>query len=110
MRSGDVFDISQTVNGISRFMFLNGDWYYFHPQLKLISLNERYKLGLLRCDVSDLLNVITDEEKNKYLGNIYHDKIENSPDYVKSLIRDKRIGIILGDKPDTKMYKNIIKK
>jgi hypothetical protein len=52
INNGDVFDIGQTVNGVSRFLWFNNKWYYFEERLsreyeysqndlsKLISVNE----------------------------------------------------------------------
>ena len=28
INNGDIFDIGQTVNGVSRFLWLNNKWYY----------------------------------------------------------------------------------
>lgn len=32
INNGDVFDINQTVNSISRFLWLNGKWHYFEAR------------------------------------------------------------------------------
>ena len=32
-KNGDIFDIGQTVNGISRFIYINGKWHYYSKQL-----------------------------------------------------------------------------
>lgn len=33
IKNGDVFDIGQTVNGVSRFLWFNGKWYYFEERM-----------------------------------------------------------------------------
>jgi hypothetical protein len=33
IKNGDVFDIGQTVNGVSRFLWFNNIWYYFEERL-----------------------------------------------------------------------------
>jgi hypothetical protein len=32
IKNGDVFDIGQTVNGVSRFLWFNNAWYFFEEQ------------------------------------------------------------------------------
>jgi hypothetical protein len=33
IKNGDVFDIGQTVNGVSKFLWFNDKWYYFDKQM-----------------------------------------------------------------------------
>lgn len=33
IKNGDVFDIGQTVNGVSKFLWFNNTWYYFEERL-----------------------------------------------------------------------------
>lgn len=33
IKNGDVFDIGQTVNGVSTFLWLNNKWYYFTERM-----------------------------------------------------------------------------
>ena len=33
INNGDVFEIGQTVNGVSKFLFFNDKWYYFDKQM-----------------------------------------------------------------------------
>lgn len=33
IKNGDVFDIGQTINGVSRFLWFNGSWYYYNHLL-----------------------------------------------------------------------------
>ena len=33
IQNGDVFDIGQTVNGVSKFLWFNNTWYYFEERI-----------------------------------------------------------------------------
>lgn len=33
IKNGDVFDIGQTVNGVSKFLWWNKKWYYFEERM-----------------------------------------------------------------------------
>ena len=33
IKNGDVFDIGQTVNGVSKFLWWNKKWYYFEERI-----------------------------------------------------------------------------
>jgi hypothetical protein len=63
MREGNVYDIGQTVNGVSRFLFLNGIWYYFEERF-----SSEYEY-----DQKDLTKLVTENEFDevKLLGNIF---------------------------------------
>ena len=67
--NGDVFDIGQTINGISKFLYFNYDWYYYSA----------YYSGLYEYDVDELIKLITDNEFDEivYVGNIFNMKDEN---------------------------------
>jgi hypothetical protein len=32
IKNGDIWDIGQTVNGVSRFVFIDGIWYYYEER------------------------------------------------------------------------------
>lgn len=61
--NGNVYDIGQTINGVSRFLFLNETWYYFEKRL---SIEYEY-------DQQDLTKLVTENEfeEVKLLGNIF---------------------------------------
>lgn len=41
IKNGDVFDIGQTVNGISKFLWFNNTWYYCEERMfKLYEYNQ----------------------------------------------------------------------
>jgi hypothetical protein len=63
MREGNVYDIGQTVNGVSRFLFLNGIWYYFEERF-----SSEYEY-----DQKDLTKLVIENEFDevKLLGNIF---------------------------------------
>ena len=60
---GDVYDIGETVNGISRFLWFNDEWYYFEQRL-----SSKYEY-----DQDDLTKLIVENEFDevKLLGNIF---------------------------------------
>ena len=64
MKEGDIYDIGQTVNGVSRFLYLDNNWYYAR------SLVMRYNY-----DESELTrSVILDEDDSvELIGNIFTD-------------------------------------
>ncbi len=61
MKNGDIYDIGQTVNGVSRFLYLEGKWYYAR------SLVYEYNY-----DIYELIKSISDDDSVK-LGNIFTD-------------------------------------
>ncbi len=62
MKDGDIYDIGQTVNGVSIFLYLDNKWYYAR------SLVMRYNY-----DESDLTKTVTDDVdlSVKLMGNIF---------------------------------------
>jgi hypothetical protein len=62
INNGDVFDIGQTVNGVSKFLWLNNTWYYFEERM---TYEYQY-------DQEDLTKLVNDNEFDEvtYWGNI----------------------------------------
>ena len=63
IKNGDVFDIGQTVNGVSKFLWFNEKWYYFEERM-----TREYNY-----DQEDLSAIVLNEsglEDITYLGNI----------------------------------------
>lgn len=62
IKDGDVFDIGQTVNGVSKFLWLNNTWYYFEERM---TYEYQY-------DQEDLTKLVNDNEFDEvtYCGNI----------------------------------------
>ena len=66
INNGDIYDIGQTVNGVSRFVWLNDKWYYFEQRF----------FSEYQYDNDDLTKLIIDDDlsgfdETKYLGNIF---------------------------------------
>jgi len=61
--NGNVYDIGQTINGVSRFLFFNYRWYYF-----VEGFTNEYEY-----DQQDLTKLVTENEFNEVnlLGNIF---------------------------------------
>jgi hypothetical protein len=62
INNGDVFDIGQTINGVSRFLWFNDRWYYF---VNRVTREYEYSQKELTDSMSDENEVCV-----KYLGNI----------------------------------------
>ncbi len=62
MKEGDIYDIGQTVNGVSRFLYLDNKWYYVR------SVVMRYNYA-----ESELTKAVTLDEDDsvKLIGNIF---------------------------------------
>ena len=61
--NGNVYDIGQTVNGVSKFLWFNEKWYYFEERL-----TREYEY-----DQEDLTNLVDENEFDEVtlLGNIF---------------------------------------
>ncbi len=65
IENGDVYDIGQTVNGVSVFLYFNGQWFYFKRRLS----------RLYEYDQSDLTKCVLNEsttEDIKFIKNIFN--------------------------------------
>ncbi len=65
IKNGDVFDIGQTVNGVSRFLWFNNKWYYF-----VETMTREYEYS--QEDLTKLVKT-NDFEEVTHLGNILDD-------------------------------------
>lgn len=61
--NGDVFDIGQTVNGVSRFIYYNNKWHYYRTDM-----TREYEYD--QKDLTDLVSQDYDTDVT-YLGNIF---------------------------------------
>lgn len=63
LKNGDVFDIGQTVNGVSKFLWFNNTWYYFEERL-----SREYEY-----DQSDLTKLVLENEFKEvtFIKNIF---------------------------------------
>lgn len=66
IKNGDVFDIGQTVNGVSKFLWFNDTWYYFEERL-----SREYEYDQLQ-----LTNLILDNEFDEvtFVKNIFNNE------------------------------------
>jgi hypothetical protein len=66
IKNGDVFDIGQTVNGVSKFLRFNDTWYYFEERL-----SKKYEYDQLQ-----LTNLILDNEFEEvtFVKNIFNNE------------------------------------
>lgn len=69
IENGDVFDIGQTVNGVSKFMWLYNKWHYYNGEMT--SYEYEYSQEDLTKLVLDDLNGLSIISEVEYLGNIY---------------------------------------
>ena len=64
IKNGDVFDIGQTVNGVSKFLWFNNKWYYFEERL-----SREYEY-----DQDELTKLVIDNEFDEvtFIKNIFN--------------------------------------
>ena len=92
MNNGNIYDIGQTVNGVSRFLYINNKWYY-----------ARSLVFAYNYDESELTKTVLydDFDEVKLIGNIFDDNtLRNNLDFsdcpeIISIIRDNKINKIL---------------
>lgn len=63
INNGDVFDIGQTINGVSKFLWFNDKWYYFEERM-----TREYEYD--QKELTDLVKNINETEDIKFLGNV----------------------------------------
>ena len=65
IENGDVYDIGQTINGVSTFLWFNGKIYYYTDRMSHRDMEYEY-------DQNDLTKLVTQDEfgETTYLGNI----------------------------------------
>lgn len=59
--NGDVYDIGQTVNGVSKFIVINGKWHYYSDRL----------MSEYEYSQSDLDEQMYYSDEVTFLGNIF---------------------------------------
>ena len=62
IKNGDVFDIEQTINGVSKFLWFNNKWYYFEERMTYEY--EYNQEDLTKTVIDNDFNMVT------FLGNI----------------------------------------
>ena len=70
IKNGDIWDIGQTVNGNSRFLYLNDKWFYATGYNK-----ESFTSSIYQYYGSELTKLITDDydDETELIGNIFTD-------------------------------------
>ena len=63
INNGDVFDIGQTINGVSQFLWFNNTWYYFVKRF-----TKQYEYD--QQNLTEVVEDINETGEVKYLGNI----------------------------------------
>lgn len=63
IKNGDVYDIGQTINGVSKFLWFNNTWYYFEERL-----SKKYEYNK-----SNLTKLVTDNDFDSvtFIKNIF---------------------------------------
>ena len=61
IKNGDVFDIGQTVNGVSKFLWFNGKWYYFEEMAHQRIMNHMELMTLKSKTKTDRITYINEE-------------------------------------------------
>ena len=88
MKDGDIYDIGQTVNGTSRFLYLDGRWYYASSVVMRYNYDESELTRSVILDEDDSVeligNIFTDDELR---GNL---DFSQSPE-ILSLIRENKL-------------------
>ena len=91
IKNGDIWDIGQTVNGNSRFLYLNDKWFYATGYNKELFISLIYQY-----DGSELTKSITEDydDETKLIGNIFTDDMGldfSQCDEVLQAIRDYKL-------------------
>ena len=65
--NGDVYDIGQPINGVSKFIRINGSWNYYSERLMC-----EYEYDVL--DLSNLIagGIVNEDVDIQFLGNIFY--------------------------------------
>jgi hypothetical protein len=64
--TGDVYDIGQSINGVSRFIYFNEGWRYYSERLTGEYEYDTDELGKLIAD-----GLVNGDEDIQFLGNIF---------------------------------------
>ena len=96
IKSGDIYDIGQTINGVSEFLYLNekgyGKWYYVY----MLDYGN-WMVSEYHYDYSELSKKVSENVDGEvtYLGNIFVDNYKFDSPIIIGIIRDKKIDSIL---------------
>jgi hypothetical protein len=70
MKEGDIYDIGQTVNGVSRFLYLDNNWYYARSLVMRYNYDES---ELTRSVISLKIIPLDEDDSVELIGNIFTD-------------------------------------
>lgn len=78
IKNGDIWDINQTVNGNSRFLYLNDKWYYATGYKNEIfkSLIYEYDNHELTKSIFDIIRTEDYNNETKLIGNIFTNDVK----------------------------------
>ena len=99
INNGDIWDIGQTVNGVSRFLYLDSKWYYAVGYEK-----EIFKSELYGYDGDELTKLIKEDydDETTFIGNIFINDMgldfSECPEVLRALREYKLNSIINSDK------------
>lgn len=63
--NGDVYDIGQTVNGVSKFIYYNDKWFYYSEDM-----TREYEYS--QEDLTTLIENVDEVDYVTYIGNVFH--------------------------------------
>ena len=94
MKDGNIYDIGQTVNGVSRFLYLNNKWYYARSLVFIYNYNH-----------NDLTKTVLEDDFDevKLIGNIFDDiELRNGLDLsdcpeILAIIRDNKLNDLINE-------------
>ena len=95
MKDGNIYDIGQTVNGVSRFLYVNNKWYY-----------ARSLVFIYNYDQNDLTKTVLEDDFDevKLIGNIFDDiELRNGLDLsdcpeILAIIRDNKLNDLINER------------
>lgn len=103
IKNGDVWDIGQTVNSWSRFLYLDSKWYYavgYEYSLFKSQLDWKFGTITLQYDGGELTKLVNEDYdgETKLVGNIFTDDMDldfSQCHEVLQAIRDYRLNQLL---------------
>jgi hypothetical protein len=102
MKEGNIYDIGQTINGVSRFLYINNKWYSLY---RLVANYTRLIVFAYNYDQNELTKTVLEDDFDevKLIGNIFDDiELKNSLNFsdcpeILAIIRDKKLDSLFKD-------------
>jgi len=109
LKDGDIYDIGQTVNGVSQFLYINNTWYYASSLVFKYNYSESELTDLITSDEGELISSVHgfnrfnkfNKTSIKLIGNIFSDnELRSGLDFSQSneiieIMRDKKLNDLL---------------